>query len=202
MASTAQGVKQWTQKVLPGPWAIAGYSMGGRLGLYLAAQFAADFPVTVAIAASPGLESQGDRQTRQALDNQRAKALEQCAKDNSFEDFLNNWYQMPLFSSLASHPSFDAMLSRRRRNNPRLLAQSLRFLGFGQQPFLLPVLANYLGSLTLVVGDRDSKFIEINREIARRCPRAMLTVIPNSGHTVPLENPVALAKILAQCLGR
>lgn len=200
MAATAQGVKQWTQKVQPGPWAIAGYSMGGRLALYIAANFAEYFPVTVAIAASPGLASKKDRQARQTLDSQRAHTLEQCAEDGTFGDFLARWYQMPLFSNLAKHPSFGTMLRRRRRNNPNLLASSLRHLGLGQQPFLLPGLANYSGTLHLAVGDRDSKFMAINQAIAHHCPGAQLTVIPNSGHTVPLENPIALARLLTKAL--
>ncbi|MEM9772739.1 MAG: alpha/beta fold hydrolase [Cyanobacteria bacterium P01_D01_bin.73] len=200
IAATAHGVRGWTQLVQPGPWAIAGYSMGGRLALYLAANFPNDFPVTVAIGASPGLEFEGDRQTRRAVDNERAKKLENCAQTGTFEEFLKNWYQMPLFSNLATHPSFETMLDRRRQNNPQLLAYSLRYLGLGQQPFLLPQLANYTGRLDLVVGEHDGKFIEINRAIARHCPRARLTIIPDCGHTIPLENPVALAQILAQTL--
>ncbi|MEM9244174.1 MAG: alpha/beta fold hydrolase [Cyanobacteria bacterium P01_F01_bin.153] len=200
MAITARAVKQWTQKVQPGPWAIAGYSMGGRLALYIAANFAEHFLVTIAIAASPGLALERDRQARQTLDSQRAHTLEQCAKDGTFGNFLEHWYQMPLFSNLAKHPNFGTMLSRRRRNNPNLLAKSLHYLGLGQQPFLVPALADYPGNLHLVVGDHDSKFIEMNQAITRHCPRAQLALIPNSGHMVPLENPAALARLLSKAL--
>lgn len=204
MAETAQGVWQWTQMIQPGPWAIAGYSMGGRLALYLAAHYPNSFPVTFAIAASAGLECEGDRQKRQQLDERRASILEHCTQTNScsnscansFEKFLTDWYQMPLFSHLANHPSFGEMLNRRRQNNPQLLAHSLRYLGLGQQPFLLPVLEKYSGNLHLVVGEYDNKFLGINRAIVRYHLCAQLTIIPNSGHTIPLENAVALAHIL------
>ncbi|MEM1427759.1 MAG: alpha/beta fold hydrolase, partial [Cyanobacteria bacterium P01_H01_bin.130] len=182
------------------PWAIAGYSMGGRLALDLAVHFPEVFPVSVAIAASPGLENAGDRQKRQALDSQRALTLDACKTPKQFEQFLARWYQMPLFSNLATHPSFDAMVTRRRRNNPQWLAQSLRYLGLGQQPFLTPALAEYPGQLHLVVGEHDRKFIDLNQAIARQCPRAQLTMIPHSGHTIPLENPAALAQLLSDVL--
>ena len=200
MAETAQGVRGWTQRIQPGPWAIAGYSMGGRLALYLAAHFPEVFPVTVAIAASPGLERQGDRDKRQALDHQRALTLDASKTPEQFEQFLERWYQMPLFSNLATHPNFATMLTRRRRNNPQHLAHSLRYLGLGQQPFLTPALARYPVQLRLVVGEYDRKFIGLNQAIARQCPRAQLTLIPNSGHTIPLENPTALAQVFADTL--
>ena len=200
MAETARGVWEWTQQVQPGPWAIAGYSMGGRLALYLAAHFPQTFPVTVAIGASPGLNKEGDRRQRQWLDNQRALTLEHSQTLELFEEFLHAWYKMPLFSSLASHPNFATMLARRRRNDPQRLALSLRHLGLGQQPFLLPALSTYPGQLQLVVGAQDRKFVALNQAIARRCPRAQLILVPHCGHTVPLENPTALAQILVQAI--
>ncbi len=200
MPATAQGVRDWTQHIQPGPWAIAGYSMGGRLALYLATHFPDVFPVTVAIAASPGLAEEGDRQKRKELDHHRALTLEACKTNEQFEQFLERWYQMPLFSHLATHPNFESMLTRRRRNHPQWLAHSLRYLGLGQQPFLTPALARYPGQLHLVVGEHDRKFIALNQAIARQCPRAQLTIIPNSGHTIPLENPTALAQVLANAL--
>jgi pimeloyl-ACP methyl ester carboxylesterase len=50
--------------------------------------------------------------------------------------------------------------------------------------------------VTLVVGERDSKFGAIAVEMARRMPEAEVVVAPGAGHAVHLEAPEAIARVL------
>jgi pimeloyl-ACP methyl ester carboxylesterase len=50
--------------------------------------------------------------------------------------------------------------------------------------------------VTLVVGERDSKFRAVAVEMARRMPAAEVVVVPVAGHAVHLEAPEAIARAL------
>src|SRR5215218_551890 len=78
---------------------VAGYSMGGRLALYLALRFPERCAGLFLESASPGLESAGERAARRAADESKAGRLE----SGNFELFLEDWYHQPLFTSRARH---------------------------------------------------------------------------------------------------
>lgn len=73
------------------PSFLAGYSMGGRIALYLALRFPNLFRKTVIISASPGLKTEEERQTRKESDERLALNIEE-----NFESFLREWYSQPL----------------------------------------------------------------------------------------------------------
>jgi 2-succinyl-6-hydroxy-2,4-cyclohexadiene-1-carboxylate synthase len=75
---------------------IAGYSMGGRLALYLALRYPERCAGLFLESASPGLENAGERAARRAADESKAGRLE----SGDFEAFLQDWYRQPLFAYL------------------------------------------------------------------------------------------------------
>ncbi len=164
---------------------LIGYSMGGRFALYLILHYPQRFRRGILESASPGLRNELERSQRLKTDLNRAKRLE----TENFDHFLTHWYHQPLFNSLKYHPKFDQMFHRRRQNNPLELAKSLRNMGTGVQPSLWEKLSELQIPILLMVGENDQKFIAINQEMAQRCPTATLTIIPNCGHNVHLENP-------------
>jgi 2-succinyl-6-hydroxy-2,4-cyclohexadiene-1-carboxylate synthase len=170
---------------------LVGYSMGGRLALYLTIHFPARFIKTVLESASPGLKTEEERKQRVQRDWQLAAELE----TTDFADFLTNWYKQPLFASLGSlsgsskrSPTFAQMLKRRRQNQPTELAQSLRNLGSGSQPSLWAELAHNQAPLLLLVGQLDQKFVQINQEMQALCSSAQLQVMAGCGHNIHFEN--------------
>ena len=164
---------------------LVGYSMGGRLALYLTLHFPQRFSRIVLESASPGLKTQGDRLERIQRDFELAKRLEEC----NFSTFLANWYIQPLFASLKNHQNFDSLKQTRLQNNPFELAKSLRNLGTGCQPSLWDKLKNNKNPLLLLVGEYDAKFIAINSEMAKLCPFAQLEIVRNCGHNIHFEDP-------------
>lgn len=170
---------------------LVGYSMGGRLALYLTVHFPARFLRVVLESASPGLKTEEEREQRVQRDWHLATDLE----TTDFADFLKNWYDQPLFASIKHltdrsriSPTFAQMLEQRQQNQPHKLAKSLRNLGTGSQPSLWVKLAQNQVPLLLLVGDLDRKFVQINQEMQTLCSSAKLQIMTGCGHNVHFEN--------------
>lgn len=167
---------------------LVGYSMGGRLALYLTLHFPERFLKVVLESASPGLPTDAERLNRIKLDSQIARKLTRSVDKSLFAAFLANWYNQPIFGDIKNHPEYDRMVASRLQNNPRELEKSLRFMGTGYQPSLWDKLEENKIPLLLLVGEYDEKFIAINTPMANRCEFAQLKVISHAGHNIHLEN--------------
>lgn len=115
------------------PCHLMGYSMGGRLALYLVCQDQSLFSSLLLESASPGLATVPEQVQRRHQDEQLALKLEAGVQ---WSDFLNQWYSQSIFAELRQHPDFEVLLRSRQDNQPQALAQSLRGMGTGVQPFL------------------------------------------------------------------
>ena len=175
-----------------------GYSMGGRIALYLTIHFPQYFVKVVLESASPGLKTQEERDRRIEQDFQLAQKLESA----DMYQFIQQWYDNPLFQSLEQHPDYEEVLARRLNNDPGKLAKSLQYMGLGIQPSLWDHLSQLQIPLLLVVGSLDTKFIAINRQILSLCDQANLNIVKNSGHNVHFEQPSTVKKLIRQLLTR
>ena len=165
---------------------VVGYSMGGRLALYFALRFPQRCRALVLVSASPGLATAEERAARRAVDAERAERLEREDVDR----FLNEWYHQTLFASLARHEGLiEQMTARRRRNDPRELARSLRGMGTGSQSSLWERLPALQVSTVAVAGALDPKYVEIARRMASLSDRVRTVVVPEAGHNVYAEQP-------------
>jgi 2-succinyl-6-hydroxy-2,4-cyclohexadiene-1-carboxylate synthase len=167
--------------------ALVGYSMGGRLALYLTIHFPNYFHRVVLESASAGLTTTKARSDRLAQDRQLATRLENLI-DYDFRLFLESWYQQAIFANLRSHPNFPQMLTQRLNNSPILLAKSLRNFSTGAQPSLWEELSQNQIPLLLIAGELDRKFVQLNQEIDKLCKSAKLEIMPNCGHNTHFEN--------------
>lgn len=190
MVNTAHSLIDWLDELNVQRCVLVGYSMGGRLALYLSLHFPERFSKVVLESTSPGLKTQRDRVERTQRDFELARKLE----NSDFSTFLLNWYNQPLFASLTQHPDFNAVIASRRQNNPIELAKSLRNLSTGCQPSLWEKLKESKTSLLLLVGEYDAKFIAINSEMVKLCQFARLEIISNCGHNIHVENPKIFVK--------
>lgn len=185
MSNTAHALMNWLDQLNVETCFLVGYSMGGRLALYLNLHFPHRFSKIVLESASFGLKLERDRVERRQRDFELAKNLE----ESDFSRFLENWYAQPLFASLKEHSGFKTLIDNRLQNNPVELAKSLRNLSTGCQPCLWDKLKQNKNSLLLLVGEYDPKFIAINSEMARLCKSAKLEVVNNCGHNIHFEDP-------------
>jgi 2-succinyl-6-hydroxy-2,4-cyclohexadiene-1-carboxylate synthase len=177
---------------------LVGYSMGGRIALYLAIHFPQYFHGVILESATPGLPSQLERDRRIIQDSKLAAQLESL----DFADFIQQWYSNPLFASFVQDPNYQEAIARRLCNDPYKLAKSLRFNGLGTQPTLWENLAEIKISLLLIVGELDAKFVKINQMMAQSCPQASLQSVNNTGHNVHFEEPSEFSQLLKYFVAR
>ncbi|BAU15546.1 alpha/beta hydrolase fold protein [Leptolyngbya sp. NIES-3755] len=163
---------------------LVGYSMGGRLGLYLALNYPERFSKAVIESGSPGLKTEQERLERIERDRTLTTQIE-----TDFNQFLLNWYNQSLFQSVKAHPKFDQMLKERSRNDPIEVARSLSEMGTGMQPSLWEKLRSHQNRLLLMVGEYDRKFVALNQEMVSLCGTAELSIVPNAGHNIHFEKP-------------
>ncbi|NJM59821.1 MAG: 2-succinyl-6-hydroxy-2,4-cyclohexadiene-1-carboxylate synthase [Oscillatoriales cyanobacterium RU_3_3] len=194
MSNTARSLIALLDELEIGKCYLFGYSMGGRLALYLALHYSEKFEKVVLESASPGLKTEKDRSRRRQADFELSQKLE----NSNIKEFLLDWYDRPLFQSLKNSPKFDRLLESRLENNPIELAKSLRQMGTGNQPSLWEKLAENQVPLLLLAGECDDKFKNINAEMAELCPSATLKIVPNAGHNIHFENVENFAAIVRE----
>ncbi|HOF41212.1 MAG TPA: 2-succinyl-6-hydroxy-2,4-cyclohexadiene-1-carboxylate synthase [Candidatus Hydrogenedentes bacterium] len=186
MAAVSKDLMRLMDHIAPGPLALVGYSMGGRLALYLALEYADRVQALVLESASPGLRSETERAKRRVEDERRAVELE----SGDWEAFLRRWYAAPLFESLhGCGDRFEELLMRRRNNNPRELARVLRGMGTGAQSSLWDRLSEAGMPTLLIAGERDAKYCAMAAAMGAKMPRATAMVVSGAGHNVHFEKP-------------
>ena len=165
---------------------IIGYSMGGRLALYLALRYPTHFSGLFLESASPGLESPEERRARREADEMKAQRLE----SEDFTEFLEDWYRQPLFASVTRNEGLlQQTIEARLHNDPAELAKSLRGLGTGRQLSLWGELSRLQVPALAVAGELDEKFVEIGRRMEAESPMIGFAQIPGVGHNVHDESP-------------
>ena len=188
MAKTAQELINLLDELKVRPRFLAGYSMGGRLALFLTLNFPQYFDKVILESASPGLPTKEERLERVKRDEQIARKLVRSIEKDDFRKFLDNWYSQPIFGNIKNHPQFEQMIENRLQNNPTELTKSLRFMGTGVQPSLWDKLQENKIPMLLLVGENDRKFIDINTRMAQVNDLCQLKIIENAAHNIHLEN--------------
>ena len=179
---------------------LLGYSMGGRLALYMALRFPARVRSLILESASPGLAPASERADRRRHD----EALADDIEAKGIAAFVDYWQRLPMWSSQARLPPeiLEAQRQQRLSNSALGLANSLRGMGAGAQPNLWPQLPALQMPALLLAGEADHKYRRINAAMAARMPHARLRLIPAAGHNTHLENAPAFCREVSSFLAR
>ena len=170
---------------------VVGYSMGGRLALYLALHHPARVRSLTLVSASPGLRTAEARAERRRQDAARADDLQ-----SDFEGFVARWYGQPVFDGLSPELRA-ARVALRQENDPAELARSLHGMGTGAQPPLWERLDALAVSTAALAGGRDAKYIAIAQAMAAASPAITAYVCAGAGHVVQDEHAAAFRRVLA-----
>lgn len=177
---------------------LVGYSMGGRLGWYLAVTYPEIWRSVILENTTPGISDAAERAARRRDDEKLARRLE----GGDLQSFVEAWYRLPLWQSLRRHPHLPGLIRERSRNNPHELAKSLRKMGTGSQPDLREHFRRINFSVFLLSGGKDFKFYRIARELREQFPRFQLWEFPEAGHNIHFELPEQFLNCLKQILNK
>ncbi|AEN65710.1 2-succinyl-6-hydroxy-2,4-cyclohexadiene-1-carboxylate synthase [Enterobacter soli] len=169
---------------------LVGYSLGGRIAMFHAAQQPPGLCGLIVEGGHPGLQNAEERTARRQSDGRWATRFRQQPLESVFAD----WYQQPVFASLTDAQRHDLIMLR-SQNSGAHLADMLEATSLAVQPDLRAALRARNLSFHYLYGERDEKFAAIARELDAVCH-----VIPNAGHNAHRENPAAVAANLAQIL--
>ena len=174
------------------PFALLGYSMGGRLSV--AAALGARRPShLILLGATAGIIDPSERALRVEADERLAVQIER----DGVAAFVERWLAMPMFAQLTVAPSD---LAGRLSNSSDGLARCLRDLGTGAQPDLWGRLGEITVPTLLVVGEQDQKFRSIADQMATALPDVAIAVVAGAGHACHLEQPTVTAQVVASWL--
>ncbi|MCU0482380.1 MAG: 2-succinyl-6-hydroxy-2,4-cyclohexadiene-1-carboxylate synthase [Anaerolineae bacterium] len=174
---------------------VLGYSMGGRLALGFALSHPDKVHRLILESSSAGLSTASERETRIKSD----EALAERILTGGIEAFVDEWERLPLWDSQSADIKA-SLRAHRLKNNPLGLANSLRGMGTGAQPYFGDRLTALTMPVLLITGEKDAKFTTIGAEMVQKIPRARLVVMPNVGHTVHLEAPETYQEAVTQFL--
>ena len=175
-----------------------GYSMGGRLALYIAATLPEAVERLVLVGASPGLADPAEREARRAADEALADRIEA----EGVPAFVDYWESLPLFETQQRLPAGMRRAIRRGRlaNDAHGLANSLRGMGTGAQPPLHDQIGDITIPSLLLAGALDTKFAAIAGEMAAAMPDARAVRVPGAGHAAHMEKAAYCARTITAFL--
>lgn len=173
---------------------LCGYSAGGRLVFYMAANEMLKNKGFISISSTPGLPTDELRAERAAED------IEHAAKIMEFgiDAWVDNWLNLELFDGLKTLPEtfYKQYDTRKRLNSAKILKNYLLNSGLGVMPFLQDKLRSVKQPGLLITGGNDKKYEGIAQRVCGLNKRFEHIVIPESWHTVYMEKPVETAKAI------
>ncbi|WP_422122840.1 2-succinyl-6-hydroxy-2,4-cyclohexadiene-1-carboxylate synthase [Planococcus sp. X10-3] len=178
-------------------FALAGYSMGGRVALAYACTYPEQIAALVLESASPGLKTGPQQSDRQKSDENLAERI----VSEGIVSFVKSWEEVPLFKTQETLPQTvkTAIREERLAQNPLGLANSLRGIGTGAQDSYWQAIRQLEMPVLLLTGSLDNKFTAIAEEIAAIMPNAVHREIL-AGHALHVEKPAEFATIVGEYL--
>jgi len=174
------------------PRYLCGYSMGARVALGMLVSGSDLFEGAVLIGVHPGLDDVRARAERRTTDAERARVL----RNDGLTAFVAAWEGQLLFASQQDLPAEILDLQRQTRldHDAEGLAACLEVLGLGAMPSYAGSFSSLDIPITLIAGERDTKFTTIARNLSAETHSGR--IVDAVGHNVVLEAPEVVAMAL------
>lgn len=179
-----------------GPLMVAGHSMGGRVALEIARQ--APRRISRMALLDTGTEPIADAQ---AAADERAQrmALLQTARHGGMRAMGEQWARGMVHPAHLGTPVFETILAMIERSTPEIFQAQVHALL--ARPDARPVFSALQCPTLLVCGRQDIwSPLARHEKMQRELPHSRLTVIEDSGHMTPMEQPEAVSLALLQWL--
>ena len=195
LAPNWQSSVQQMAEAIPSQSILVGYSMGARLALGVALESPENVAALIFVSGNPGLETSVARAERRDADDRIAKQIE----EGSIQSFLQQWYQSNVFATLPDEirsSEIERKLARSSTNWPAIM----RTNSVSQQPNYWPRLKELAMPTLVVAGDLDEKYRKIAHRMEQECSLCDFSakVIPDCGHIVHREQPLALVETIRE----
>jgi 2-succinyl-6-hydroxy-2,4-cyclohexadiene-1-carboxylate synthase len=174
---------------------LAGYSLGGRLGLRAALREPGRYAGLVTVSTTAGIDEPAARSARAEADERLAAWIEASPID----DVVSVWERQPLFAD-QSEALVEQQRSGRLSHDPAGLALLLRTAGQGMLEPVWHELVRLELPLLAIAGGRDDGYVRAARRIAETAPRAREAIVEEAGHAPQLQQPEEVARLIAEFL--
>lgn len=179
-------------------YSLLGYSMGGRIALAYALQYADELEKLILESASYGECGLINRLKRRRNDLKLAESI----RKNGIEWFNNYWSNLAIFASQKKLPKaiINEITKRRLTNSTHALANTLLCSGQGVFPCLKNQIVHLSKPTLFISGEYDKKYRQIGNEFARLNPKVKHITIKGCGHNIHTENSIAFTEVLRSFL--
>ena len=175
------------------PPLLVGYSMGGRLALHALLEDSEAWGGAVVVSAHPGLQDEGERILRMAVDAEWAgKAL-----TAPWAEFLRQWEAQSILQGKCIVSPADRIDLEGRR---KAVARGFTSWTLGKQADLRSSLEKVERPVVWLSGVRDRKFTILAEELRGVMPDALHLGPLDAGHRVPWEAPDDFAGVVEHML--
>lgn len=166
---------------------LVGYSMGGRLALWLHHLFPEKFSSIFCISAHPGLEE--GREERLARDT---LIIDQMHK-LSVEEFIKFWYDNPLFKGFS-------IPAKRFQIDLHAWSRLLQKFTIAKQPSFWDDLPLTKVPILFLFGGNDDKYSGLVPRLNTMGRLVQAKIVPSTSHAVHLEDPMTCIRELEKHL--
>ncbi len=174
---------------------LCGYSLGGRLALRAALADPDRYAGLVTVGATAGIEAPAQRRMRAEADEKLAAWIE----TQPIDQVVALWERQPLFAD-QSDQLIEGQRPGRLAQDPRALALLLRTAGQGALEPVWQELHTLSVRMMAVAGSIDERYAEAARRMAGAVPDGRAEIVQNAGHAPQLQQPDAVARLLADFL--
>ena len=198
MAATVSHVAGAIEAVSDDAVDIVGYSFGGRVALSLLSARPDLVRRCAVIGATPGMVAARARFDRTTADGELVRFIE----SDGVEAFVDRWMALPMWESLRAAVGPDAWArsrDQRLRGTAVGYANSLKGAGAGAMPPVHAELEEREHPVTIIAGQRDTKFMREGRDLNDLMPNSRFSMIAEAGHAAHLEFPEAVASVIRDC---
>ncbi len=189
-----EGMAQHVLDIAPPKFSLAGFSMGGRVSFQIVKMAPERVERLCLFDTGAAPEPEGGREARQKLVD--------LAYNVGMEALANAWLPFMLGKARKDDAAFKKpIIEMVQRSTPDDHEKQVRALV--ERPDFRPHLKDIACPTAVICGEEDAATPpSVHAEIAAAIPGAQLTVIADSGHFLPMEQPQAFTAALRKWMGK